>query len=458
MDNTRINKSENKSVTLKIRKKGKCLFTKERKETDMELLDKILDNQNLFNAYKQVYANKGSAGIDGITVDEIGSYLYLHKEEIKELIRNRKYKPQPVKRVLIPKENGKMRKLGIPTVVDRVIQQAIVQVISPLFESVFSEYSYGFRPNRSCEMAIIKALEYFNDGYDWIVDIDLQSFFDEVNQDRLMNIISRTIEDSDVLSIIRRFLTSGVMENGVLVSTPKGTPQGGNLSPLLSNIMLNELDKELEKRGLNFVRYADDCLIMVKSEKAATRVMESTTKFIEKKLGLIVNVEKSKVARPNQIKYLGFGFYNINNTKWNPKPHLKTIEKLKIKLKEILLRKRSIKLDERLLKLKQLIYGWVNYFRIADMRKLMTGIDMNIRRKLRVIIWKQWKKTKKRYSSLRKLGISHRDAYVTANSRRGLYHIAHTRVLESAISKDRLNKKGLVNMLDHYLKVHIITN
>lgn len=425
----------------------------------MELLDRILDNQNLFKAYKRVYENKGSAGIDGVTVEELGRYLYLHKEEIKELIRNRKYKPRPVKRVLIPKENGTFRKLGIPTVVDRVIQQAIVQIISPIFNETFSEASYGFRPKRSCEMAIIKALEYFNDGYDWVVDIDLQSFFDEVNQDRLMNIISRTIKDGDVLSIIRRFLKSGVMENGVLVNTPKGTPQGGNLSPLLSNIMLNELDKELEKRGQNFVRYADDCLIMVKSEKAANRVMESITKFIEKKLGLKVNVEKSKVARPNEIKYLGFGFYNINDTKWKPKPHLKSVEKLKNKLKQILLRKRSMKLDERLLKLKQLIYGWVNYFRIAEMKWLMTGLDGNIRRKLRVIIWKQWKKIRKRYTKLRKLGIGHRDAYVTANSRRGLYHVAHTRVLEKAISKDKLNKRGLVNMLDHYLKVHnIITN
>lgn len=423
----------------------------------MELLEKILDDNNLFNAYKQVYANKGSAGIDGITVEELGRYLYLNKEDIKTRIKQRLYKPQPVKRVLIPKENGKMRKLGIPTVVDRVLQQSIVQVLSPIFEKEFSNSSYGFRPRRCCEQAVIKVLEYFNDGYDWIADIDLQSFFDEVNQDRLMNIISRTIKDGDVISLIRKFLQSGVMEKGVLIETRKGTPQGGNLSPLLSNIMLNELDKELETRGLNFVRYADDCLIMVKSEKAANRVMESTTKFITTKLGLKVNVEKSKVARPPEVKYLGFGFYSKNNT-WRPKPRFKSVDKLKIKLTKILCRSFNIKLIDRLLKLKQLIYGWVNYFRIADMKKLMSDVDGSIRRKLRVVIWKQWKKIRKRYTCLRKLGINHRDAYVTVNSRRGYYHIAHTRVLETAISKERLNKRGLVNMLDHYLKVHVVTN
>ena len=429
-------------------------------ETDMELLEKVLSKENLNNAYKQVYKNKGASGVDGVTTEELFAYIKEHKEEILWQIRNRKYKPQPVRRVYIPKENGKMRKLGIPSVIDRVIQQAIVQVLTPIYEEEFSDNSFGFRPNRSCEMAVIKVLECFNDGYDWIVDIDLQSFFDEVNQDKLIGIIRRTIKDGNLVSLIRKFLQSGVMEKGVIQETKKGTPQGGNLSPLLSNIMLNELDKELEKRGLNFVRYADDCLIMVRSEKAANRVMGSITTFITKKLGLIVNVEKSKVARPNNIKYLGFGFYKkINQNIWRPKPHIKSVQKFKTKLRNILVRSRSISLDERLLKLKQVIYGWVNYFRIADMKcLLMKEIDPNIRRKLRVIIWKQWKKIKKRYACLRKLGITHRDAYVTANSRKGYYHISHTRVLESAISKEILNKRGLVNSLDHYLKVHIITN
>jgi len=436
------------------------MYDNRKRGTSMELLEKILSKQNLNLAYKQVYKNKGASGVDGVTVDELFSYIKDHKEEILWQIRNRKYKPQPVRRVYIPKENGKLRKLGIPSVIDRVLQQAIVQVLTPIYEEQFSDNSYGFRPNRCCEQAVIKALECFNDGYDWIVDIDLQSFFDEVNQDKLMAIIHRTIKDDDVISLIRKFLQSGVMEKGVIQETKKGTPQGGNLSPLLSNIMLNELDKELEKRGLNFVRYADDCLIMVKSEKAANRVMESITTFITKKLGLKVNVEKSKIARPNQIKYLGFGFYKkIGQNIWRPKPHIKSINKFKTKLHNILIRSRSISLDERFLKLKQIIYGWVNYFRIADMKiLLMNEIDPWVRRKLRVIIWKQWKKIKKRYTCLRKLGISHRDAYVTANSRRGYYHVAHTTVLEKAISKERLNKRGLVNSLDHYLKVHIITN
>lgn len=427
--------------------------------TSMELLEKILSKQNLNLAYKQVYKNKGASGVDGITTDKLFSYIKEHKEEILWKIRNRQYKPLPVRRVYIPKENGKLRKLGIPSVIDRVIQQAIVQVLTPIYEEQFSDNSYGFRPNRCCEQAVIKALECFNDGYDWIVDIDLQSFFDEVNQDKLMTIIHRTIKDDDVISLIRKFLQSGVMEKDIIQETKKGTPQGGDLSPLLSNIMLNELDKELEKRGLNFVRYADDCLIMVKSEKAANRVMESITTFITKKLGLKVNLEKSKIARPNQIKYLGFGFYKkINQNIWRPKPHIKSVQKFKTKLRNILVRSRSISLDERLFKLKQLIYGWVNYFRIADMKILLVKIDSWIRRKLRVVIWKQWKKIRKRYTCLRKLGITHRDAYVTANSRRGYYHLAHTRVLETAISKERLNKRGLVNSLDHYLKVHIITN
>ena len=425
----------------------------------MELLEKVLSRNNLNNAYKQVYKNRGASGIDGVTVDELFSYIKEHKEEILYKIRNRKYKPQPVRRVYIPKENGKQRKLGIPSVIDRVLQQAIVQVLTPIYEEEFSNSSYGFRPGRCCEQAVIKALELFNDGYDWIVDIDLQSFFDEVNQDILIGIIRRTVKDGDLVSLIRKFLQSGVMENGVIQETKKGTPQGGNLSPLLSNIMLNELDKELEKRGLNFVRYADDCLIMVKSEKAANRVMESITTFITKKLKLKVNVEKSKIARPNEIKYLGFGFYKkINQKIWRPKPHIKSMEKFKNKLREILIRSRSMSLDKRLLKLKQLIYGWVNYFKIADMKMFLMGIDRWIRRKLRVIIWKQWKRIRKRYTCLRKLGINHRDAYITANSRRGYYHVSHTKVLEIAISKERLNKRGLVNSVDHYLKVHIITN
>ena len=419
-----------------------------------ELLERILDNKNLYKAYEQVYRNKGTSGIDGMTIDEVGYYLYLHKEKIKQQIRELKYKPSPVRRVEIPKENGKMRKLGIPTVIDRVIQQAIVQVLNPIFEQQFSNYSYGFRPKRSCEMAVIRALECFNDGYDWIIDIDLQAFFDNVNQDKLIGIIRRTIKDGRVISLIRKYLVSGVMINGVCQPTKVGTPQGGNLSPLLSNIMLNELDKELEKRGLNFVRYADDCLIMVKSEKAANRVMKTITSYIENKLGLIVNAEKSKIARPNQIKYLGFGFYYTKTGIIKPKPHLKSVQKFEKKLNGITSRSNAMSIDEKITKLNQVIRGWINYFRIADMKSKMIKISEHLRHRLRMCIWKYWKKPMTKYKALRKLGISEYNAYMVANTRRGYYWVASTVVLHIALSNKRLQQKGLVFPLDHYLAVH----
>ena len=428
-----------------------------RKErTSMELLEKVLDDNNLFEAYKQVYKNKGASGVDGVTVDELGKYMYLHKEEIKEQIRKRKYKPSPVRRVYIPKENGDKRGLGIPTVVDRLIQQAIVQVLSPIYERRFSETSYGFRPKRSCEMAIVKLLEYFNDGYTWIVDIDLQKFFDTVCHDKLISIIMKTIHDGELVSLIRKYLVSGVMENGVVNPTKVGTPQGGNLSPLLSNIMLNELDKELEKRGLRFTRYADDCIIVVKSEKAANRVMESITKFIEKKLGLKVNAEKSKVARPNQIKYLGYGFYYTKTGIIKPKPHLKSIQKFKRKLKQLTKRSYSIALDERIVKLNQVIRGWINYFRVADMKEQLKNITSHLNRRIRCIIWKQWKTCNHRYKCLLKLGISKEKAKRTAYSRASYWHNSMSTVLHVAISNKRLRQKGLVLPLDHYLKVHTV--
>ena len=426
-----------------------------RKErTSMELLEKVLDDKNLFEAYKQVYKNKGASGVDGVTVDELGHYMYQHKEDIKEQIRKRKYKPSPVRRVYIPKDNGDKRGLGIPTVVDRLIQQAIVQVLSPIYEEQFSETSYGFRPKRSCEMAIIKLLEYFNDGYDWIVDIDLQKFFDTVCHDKLISIIMKTIHDGELVSLIRKYLVSGVMENGVISPTKVGTPQGGNLSPLLSNIMLNELDKELEKRGLKFTRYADDCIIVVKSEKAANRVMESITKFIEKKLGLKVNAEKSKIARPHQIKYLGFGFYYTKTGIIKPKPHLKSIQKFKRKLKQITKRSLSISLNERIIKLNQVIRGWINYFRIADMKAYMTSISEHLRRRIRCIIWKQWKIPRKRIPSLVKLGANIEQAKAIAFSRKSYWNTSM--FIGIYITNESLKKKGLVSPLDHYLKIHTV--
>ena len=421
----------------------------------MELLEKILAKENLNKAYKKVYQNKGVAGVDGITVEEVADYIKENKDRIAGKIRKRQYKPQAVKRVQIPKENGQKRNLGIPTVMDRIIQQAMVQVLSPIYEKQFNNNSYGFRPGRSCEQAVIKALEYLNDGYEWIVDIDLEKFFDAVNQDRLITIIRRTIKDGDVVSLIRKYLSAGVMESGEVKPTPKGTPQGGNLSPLLSNIMLNELDKELEARGLNFVRYADDCIILVKSEKAANRVLNSITKYIEKKLGLKVNIEKRKVTRPTKTKYLGFSFWATKGGKWKPKPHIKSYQKLKIKLKKLTDRSWSISLDDRIKQINYLARGWVNYFRIANMKSAITEIDEHLRTRIRVIIWKKWKRITAREKALIKLGIKPELAHNIACSRKGYQLICKTDWLKFAINIDRLRKRGLVFLLDQYTKVHI---
>ena len=431
------------------------LSSERKEETDMELLEEILNPENLNKAYKKVYQNKGASGVDGITVEEIADYIKDNKERITNQIRKRRYKPQPVRRVQIPKENGKKRNLGIPTVMDRIIQQAMVQVISPIFEEQFNDNSYGFRPGRSCEQAVIKALEYLNDGYDWIVDIDLEKFFDTVNQDRLITIIRRTIKDGDVVSLIRKYLSAGVMENGVIKPTEQGTPQGGNLSPLLSNIMLNEMDKELEARGLNFVRYADDCIILVKSEKAADRVLSSITKYIEKKLGLKVNAEKSKVTRPTKTKYLGFSFWATKGGKWKPKPHIKSYQKLKRKLRQLTDRSWSISLDKRIKQINYLVRGWVNYFRIANMKSVITEIDEHLRTRIRVIIWKQWKKITRKEKALIQLGVEPKLAHNIACSRKGYQLICKTNWLKFAINIERLRKRGLVFLLDQYTKVHI---
>ena len=421
----------------------------------MELLEKILDKENLNEAYKHVKANKGAPGVDGVTVDEAYENIAQNKEEWLHQIRKRTYKPQPVRRVQIPKENGKMRNLGIPTVFDRIIQQSIVQVLSPIFEEQFSKTSYGFRPGKCCENAIVKALEYLNDGYEWIVDIDLERFFDTVDQDRLINIIMRTIKDGDVVSLIRKYLSAGVMDKGITKATEKGTPQGGNLSPLLSNIMLNELDKELEKRELRFVRYADDCIILVKSEKAANRVLESITKFIEKKLGLKVNEEKSKVTRPTQTKYLGFSFWKDAKEKWKPKPHFKSYQKIKRKLKQLTCRRKSISLDERIKQINYAIRGWVNYYRIANMKKAIQEIDEHLRTRIRVIIWKQWKKASRKEKALIQLGVRPDIAHNLANTSKGYQLVAKTDWMKFAINIERLRKRGLIFLSDQYRKVHI---
>ena len=314
------------------------------------LLEKILSRDNMLAALDKVKANKGAGGIDGISVNEIDQYLKENWVDIRDKIRRRKHKPKPVRRVEIPKPNGGVRNLGIPTVVDRVIEQAIVQVLTPIAEPHFSEYSYGFRPNRRAQQAIIKLLEYFNDGYTYIVDIDLEKFFDNVPQDKLMTLVHNLINDPDTESLIRKYLNAGVMIKGKYEATTKGTPQGGNLSPLLSNIMLNELDKELEARGLHFVRYADDCVIAVGSSAAANRVMATVTKWIEKKLGLKVNATKSKVTKPTKLKYLGFGFWkDSKDGLWKAKPHKDSIERFQRKLKQLTKRSWSVTMDYRIM-------------------------------------------------------------------------------------------------------------
>lgn len=423
----------------------------------MDLLEQILSNQNMNEAYLRVYRNKGASGVDGITINELKDYLKEHKDELCQRIRTRKYQPQAALRVEIPKENGKMRKLGIPTVVDRVVQQAIHQVLSPIFEKQFSDFSYGFRPKRSCEMAIVQSLELLNDGHDWVVDIDLERFFDTVHHDKLMRIIANTIDDGDVISLIRKYLASGVMVKGKYEETPLGTPQGGNLSPLLSNIMLNELDKELVSRELRFVRYADDALIFVKSEKAANRVMKSVVQFIEGKLGLIVNAEKSRIARPKDLKFLGFGYYyDSRNKRYQVRPHQVSVQKFQRKLRHLTKRNWSVPLDYRIVKLKQVILGWVNYFRIANMKKAMTRMDEKLRSRIRVIIWKQWKKPRKQIKSLVQLGIPEEEAKGLTYCRKGYRFIGQSKVVHRALSNKRLKQRGIPSALERYLKVHTV--
>ncbi|HET4624799.1 TPA: group II intron reverse transcriptase/maturase, partial [Streptococcus pneumoniae] len=382
-------------------------------------------------------------------------YLRQNWRLTKELIKQRKYKPQPVLRVEIPKPDGGIRQLGIPTVMDRMIQQAIVQVMSPICEPHFSDTSYGFRPNRSCEKAIMKLLEYLNDGYEWIVDIDLEKFFDTVPQDRLMSLVHNIIEDGDTESLIRKYLHSGVIINGQRYKTLVGTPQGGNLSPLLSNIMLNELDKELEKRGLRFVRYADDCVITVGSEAASKRVMYSVSRFIEKRLGLKVNMTKTKITRPRELKYLGFGFWKSSDG-WKSRPHQDSVRRFKFKLKKLTQRKWSIELTRRIEQLNLSIRGWINYFSLGNMKSIVASIDERLRTRLRVIIWKQWKKKSRRLWGLLKLGIPKWIADKVSGWGDHYQLVAQKSVLKRAISKPVLEKRGLVSCLDYYLERHAL--
>ena len=422
-----------------------------------ELLEKILSKENMNTAYKRVCANKGAGGVDGVRVEELGDYIKEHWRSIREQIRQRQYKPQPVRRVEIPKQNGGVRKLGIPTVMDRVIQQGIVQVINPMCEPLFSEWSYGFRPNRSCEMAIRQLLIYLNEGYEWIVDIDLEKFFDNVPQDRLMSLVHDIINDGDTESLIRKYLKAGVMTPQGYEETRLGTPQGGNLSPLLSNIMLNELDKELEARGLRFTRYADDCVIAVKSESSAKRVMRTVSDWIQRKLGLKVNMTKTHITRPLKLKYLGFGFYKDRKTKeWKCRAHQDSIVKLKRKLKELTCRKTPGKVREKIEKINQVTRGWINYYALGSMKTAMTAIDAHLRTRLRVIIWKQWKVPKKRQWGLQKLGVGKDLARLTSYCGDRYQWVVTKTCVVRAISKEVLAKAGLISCLEYYNKRHAL--
>ncbi len=415
------------------------------------LMEQILSKDNLNTAYLQVVRNKGAAGVDGMEYTELKAHLSENGETIREQLRTRKYKPQPVRRVEIPKPDGGIRKLGVPTVTDRFVQQAVAQVLTPIFEQQFHDHSYGFRPNRCAQQAVLKALEMMNDGYNWIVDIDLEKFFDTVDHDKLMTLIGKTIKDGDVISIVRKFLVSGVMVDDEFEDSVIGTPQGGNISPLLANIMLNELDKEMEARGLRFVRYADDCIIMVGSRQAAERVMKSITRFLEEKLGLKVNATKSKVGRPKGIKYLGFGFYYDSFAKaYKARPHEKSVAKFKKRMKELTRRSWGVSNAVKVKQLNWLIRGWVNYFKIGSMKGLCQRLDSQIRYRLRMCIWKHWKTPKSRAKNLIKLGISRKYAWSTAYTGARIAYVCQRGAMNIAVTKERLTRFGLVSMTDYY--------
>ena len=415
------------------------------------LLELILRKENLNKAYKQVKSNKGSGGIDGMQVDELLPYLRENQESLIQGIRNGKYKPNPVRRVEIPKETkGEFRKLGVPTVVDRVIQQAITQELTPIYEEQFSDNSFGFRPNRGAHDALRQCQKNVNDGYVYVVDMDLEKFFDTVCQSKLIEVLSRTIKDGRVISLIHKYLNAGVIANGMFERTEIGMPQGGPLSPLLSNIMLNELDKELEHRGHRFVRYADDCMIFCKSRKSAERTLENIIPFIEGKLFLKVNRKKTGVAHISKVKYLGYTFYSYKG-ECRFRVHPKSVTKMKNKIRELTDRNNGMSNAKREEKYQQFVRGWVNYFKLADMKKLLKETDEWARRRIRAVYWKQWKKVKTKYRMLKALGMEHWRAIELACSRKGYWRMAQ--VLSLIFSNKIIAKLGYTSMLDYYLIV-----
>ena len=419
------------------------------------LLEQILSPVNLNQAYKQVMSNKGSSGIDKMEVESLKDYLVENKEVLMGSILSGKYCPNPVLRVSIPKEDGKQRQLGIPTVVDRVIQQAISQELTKLYDVQFSNNSYGFRPKRNAHGALKQCQEYISEGYIHAVKIDFAKFFDTVHHSKLIEVLSREISDGRVVSLIHKYLNAGVMVGGDLQESKSGVPQGGPLSPLLSNIMLNELDKELESRGHRFVRYADDLLILCKSQRSAERTLEHILPYITDKLFLKVNMEKTRVIRVSKVKFLGYSFY-INKGKGRFRVHPDSIAKLRERLRWLTSRSNGWGNERRKERLRQYIIGWVNYFKLADMKYHLQVVDEWYRRRLRMVIWKQWKRIRTRLTKLTRLGIDKYKAWQYANTRKGYWHTANSPIVTRAITTSRLKQAGYVFLSDYYGKVRFV--
>lgn len=412
------------------------------------LMKQILSRENLLLALQRVERNKGSHGVDGMSVKSLRRHIYDNWLAIHDSIIEGTYEPLPVRRVEIPKPNGGVRLLGIPTVTDRFIQQAIAQVLTAIYDPTFSEHSYGFRPNRRGHDAVRKAKGYIEEGYRWVIDMDLEKFFDKVNHDRLMGTLAKKVKDKILLKLIRKYLQSGILINGVVIDSKEGTPQGGPLSPLLSNIVLDELDKELEKRGHKYVRYADDCNIYVKTRKAGTRVMNSITKFIEGKLRLKVNQSKSAVDRPWKRKFLGFSFTS------NKSPKIRisneSVKRLKKKVKELTSRSKSIRMEHRIEKLNQYLIGWYGYYALADTPSKFKEFDSWIKRRLRMCIWKEWKKPKTRVRKLKGLGVPDDKAYEWGNSRKKYWRVAKSPILHKSLDNSYWGHRGLKSLYQRY--------
>ena len=417
------------------------------------LLERILHRDNLNAAFKRVRQNGGAAGVDGMTVDQMLPYLKEHGTELIESIRGGWYKPKPVRRVEIPKPGGGVRLLGVPTVVDRMIQQAVAQILQPIFEATFSDSSYGFRPGRNAHQAIRMTKQYYEQGYSRTVDIDLAKYFDTVNHDILLGLVGKEVEDKAVIKLIRKFMKSGVMAEGLFVETEEGVPQGGPLSPLLSNVYLNEFDRMLESRGHKFVRYADDCNIYVRSGRAAERVMESCTKFLEGKLRLRVNKEKSQTGSPLRLKFLGFSLHKVRG-RVGIRVHEKSFKRFENKLRELTSRKQPGTIESILMRVKRYTVGWLGYFAIADMKTRITRINEWMRRRIRQIFWKRWKRIRTRQSNLKRLGVEESKAWQWANTRLGYWRIARSWILSTTITNKHLAQIGYDDILKRYERMH----